>query len=151
MRTVRRLAAGLLLAAAVGGCGGGPAEPREDPGVAMTRVIRLELAGKLERSWHLLIREQRRVVDLRLYEQCTVGQPVTDAKVVILGISDATVNIAALGITKTKAVRWRLTTNEVGFGRVTVSHTGHLIAQDGAWHWVLSHESLAQLRSGNCP
>jgi hypothetical protein len=153
MPAVKRILAVLVLAAAAAGCGGaaGSVQPRDDPGAVMTRVIRLELAGNLDRSWQMLIREQRRIVDLGLYRRCVVGPPVENAKVVILGIADETFEVAALGRTKTKAVHWRLTTNEIGFGKVTVSHTGHLIAQDGAWHWTLSAKSLRQLRSGNCP
>jgi hypothetical protein len=154
MRSVKRILTVLVLAAAAAGCGGTAGrlvEPPDDPGAVMTRVIRLELAGNLDRSWRMLIREQRRIVDLSLYRRCAIGPPVAEAKVVILGVADETFDVAALGRTKTKAVHWRLTTNEVGVGKVTVSHTGHLIAQDGSWHWTLSSTSLEQLRSGNCP
>jgi hypothetical protein len=153
MRPVKRILAMLVLAAAAAGCGSGvgSVQPRDDPGTVMTRVIRLELAGNLARTWQMLIREQRRIVDLGLYRRCVIGPPVENAKVVILGVADETFDVAALGRTRTKAVHWKLTTNEVGLGKVTVSHTGHLIAQDGTWHWSLSAQSLQQLRSGNCP
>ena len=152
---MKRLLAVAVLAAAAAGCGGSggtkASEPADDPGAVMTRVIKLELAGQLDTSWRMLIREQRRIVDRRLYRQCVIGPPIEKADIVILGVADETFDVAALGPTKTKAVRWRLTTNEIGLGKVTVSHTGHLIAQDGAWHWTLSRQSLQRLRSGNCP
>jgi hypothetical protein len=152
---VKRLLLVAVLALGAAGCAGsgGPkaSEPTDDPGAVMTRVIKLELAGQLETSWRMLIREQRRIVDLRLYRQCVIGPPIEKADVVILGVADQTFDVAALGPTRTKAVRWRLTTNEIGLGKVTVSHTGHLVAQDGAWHWALSKQSLQRLRAGNCP
>jgi hypothetical protein len=143
----------VAVAAATAGCGSssGAREPREDPGAVMRQVIQLELTGKLDRSWQMLIREQRRIVDRRLYRQCVLGPPVEKADVVILGVADQMFDVAALGRTKTKAVRWKLTTHEVGLGKVTVSHTGHLVQEDGRWHWTLSAASLQHLRAGSCP
>ncbi len=41
--------------------------------------------------------------------------------------------------------------SSAGFGKVTVLHTGHLIAQDGAWHWTLSPQSLKRSAPATAP
>jgi hypothetical protein len=68
----------------------------------------------------------------------------------VRGVKDETAVVPVLGRTKTKAVSSRLTVQEAG-APVTVSNVGHLIAQDGHWHWTLSAQSLKLLRAGLCP
>jgi hypothetical protein len=147
---MRRVLVGLAILA-LAGCGGGNSTgPSEDPGAAMTHIIRLELTGQRGQSYKLLVREQRAVVDPRLYRACSPGAKVTDAKIEVRGIKDETTVVPVLGRTKTKAVSWRLTVEEAG-SPVTISNVGHLIAQDGRWHWTLTAQSLKLLRAGLCP
>jgi hypothetical protein len=147
---MRRVIVALSLLALAGCGGGGSAGPAEDPGAVMTRVIRLELNGQRDLSYQLLVREQRAVVDRRLYRACSPGAKVTDAKIEVQGIKDETTDVPVLGRTKTKAVSWRLTVNDAG-SPVTISNVGHLIAEDGHWHWTLTAQSLKLLRAGLCP
>ena len=151
MRGVKRPLLGLAVLA-LAGCGGGGAGggPSEDPGAAMTHIIRLELLGQRDLSYQLLVREQRQVVDKRLYRTCSPGPTMPGAKIEVRGVKDETAVVPVLGRTKTKAVSWRLTVQEAG-SPVTVSNVGHLIAQDGRWHWTLSAQSLKLLRAGLCP
>jgi hypothetical protein len=136
---------------ALSGCGGSVhAGPSDDPGAAMTRIIRLELTGKRDLSYQLLVREQRKLVDRRLYRACSPGATVNDAKIEVRGVRDETTVVPVLGRTRTKAVSWRLTVQEAG-SPVTVSNVGHLIAEDGHWHWTLTAQSLKLLRAGLCP
>jgi hypothetical protein len=147
---VRRVLPALAILV-LAGCGDGVrAGTSDDPGAAMTRIIRLELIGKRELSYALLVREQRRLVDRRLYRACSPGATVHDAKIEVRGVRDETTVVPALGRTKTKAVSWRLTVKEAG-APVTVSNVGHLIAEDGHWHWTLTAQSLKLLRAGLCP
>jgi len=150
MRPMRRLLP-ILVLLALAGCGGNSSSgPPEDPGAAMTRIIRLELSGQRDLSYQLLIREERRLVDRRLYRACAPGPKVHDATIEVRGVRDETAVVPVIGRTKTKAVSWRLTVKEAG-SPVTVSNVGHLIAQDGHWHWTLTAESLKLLRAGLCP
>src|SRR5256885_3364224 len=134
-RAVKRVLVGLAILA-LAGCGG-PSGPSEDPADAMRRIIRLELRGQRDLSYQLLVREQRQLVDRRLYRTCSPGATVATAKIEVRGVKDETTDVPLLGRTKTKAVSWRLTVQEAG-SPVTVSNVGHLIAQDGHWRWTLS-------------
>jgi hypothetical protein len=147
-----RLAPALLpVLAALAACGGGDdGEPAEDPGNAMTRVIRHELSGRRASSWQLLVREQREAVARKLYVSCSPGPPL-EAEVDVLSVSDEDFAVPAVGATATKAVRWRMRVLEPAEEPVTITRTGHLIAQDGQWRWTLSPESFRALRDGNCP
>ena len=138
--------------AALSGCAGdGRGAPSEDPAQAMRRVIRHELAGRLGHSWALLVREQRDVVDRELYVRCPNGLPIDDAQIAILGVRDQTYAVPAIGTTETKAVRWRMTVPQPGGEPITLSRTGHLIAQQGRWRWTLSKQSFHLYRAGVCP
>ena len=154
---MRRSVAVLATLAAVSGCGGGGSDaggervPAQDPGRAMVALIKHELAGRLAHSWALLVREQRAVVDRAFYIRCPNGLPIDDARVDVLGVSDEMFSVPALGKTKTKAVRWRMTVPQPGRTPVTYDRTGHLIAQDGKWRWTLSRTSFAMYRAGVCP
>jgi hypothetical protein len=147
----RPLLALLLALAAVGCSGGGDDEPEEHPATAMARVVQHELAGRRAHSFELLVREQRQIINRGLYERCSPGDPIHDAKVVVLGVKDETFTVPGLGPTPTKAVRWQMTVPVPDEEPLTLSRTGHLIAQDGKWRWTLSADSFALLEAGDCP
>lgn len=148
---MRLTAAVLAPLAALAACGGGgEREPDEDPADAMTRVIRHELSGRRASSWQLLVREQREIVGRKLYVSCSPGPPL-EADVVVLGVSDEDFSVPGLGKAKTKAVRWRMTVRAPGEEPITLSRTGHLVAQDRQWRWTLSPQSFDALRAGTCP
>ena len=142
----------LLAVLVVAGCGGGSqALPGEDPGVTLTRLVRFELAGKLERSYAMLVREQRELVDRGLYVSCRPGMPTANAHVSVLGVADETYDVPAVGTTATKAITYRMTFAPKAAEPVSVSDKAHLVAQDGEWRWTLSAKSLARYRNGTCP
>ena len=153
MPVVKRLLAAVGVAAALAGCGGKAqsAGPSETPGTAMTRLVNHELAGRLDYSFQMLIREQRSAVDHDLYVHCPPGPPVKNATVEILGVSDVQFTVPAIGPTEAKAVRYRLSIPGADGTPITVSDTGHLIAQDGQWRWTLSRRSFLALLAGACP
>jgi hypothetical protein len=151
---VKRLLGVAAALAAMSGCGGAKADhrvPTEDPGRVMVALIHHELAGRLGRSWALLVREQREVIARGLYVRCSNGDPIHDAKVVVLGVHDEMHVVPALGRTETKAVRWRMTVPQPGSEPVSYSRTGHLVAQDGRWRWTLSQSTFESYRAGICP
>jgi hypothetical protein len=157
MRTiprVKRALAGLAAVLTLAGCGGdnaGGGLPAEEPGAAMTRLIRYELAGKLEHSYAMLVTEQRKIVDRKLYVSCPPGPPLADVHIAVLGVRDELFHVPALGRTQTKAVTWRMFIGDAQGEPIAEASVGHLIAQDGQWRWTLSPRSFDQLRNRNCP
>jgi hypothetical protein len=143
------LLAATLLAAGCGATGG--AAPSEEPGRAMQRLIKYELAGRLEQSYAMLVRQQRAVVEKNLYVRCPPGPPISGVTVLVLAVSDETIEVPALGPTKTKAVRWRMTLPDAQGNPLSQSDTGHLIAQDGQWRWTLSKSSFESFKQRVCP
>jgi hypothetical protein len=141
----------VLLAAACGSSTSGSATPSEDPSRAMVRLVRLELAGELAGSYSMLVREQRQAVSHDLYVHCPPGPPRNDVRVLVLGTHDELYDVPALGKVQTKAVRYEMSIPDASGHRMTITDTGHLIAQDGRWRWTLSQASLSALRAGACP
>jgi hypothetical protein len=144
------LAATAAVVAATAGCGGSStAAPKEDPGAVMQAVVKHELAGQRAITYGMLVREQRKVISPALYRKCSPGAPMTTAaKVGIVGIRDEQFAVPALGKTKTKAVRYKISFRD---GMAPIASTGHLIAQDGHWRWTLSADSFDSLSGGSCP
>ncbi len=148
----------VVLVAAVGvlaGCGGnestGQATPSEKPGQAMVRLVQHELNGRLESSYAMLVNEQRKAVDHDLYVHCPAGAPRNDVRVLVLGVKDELYDVPALGKTDTKAVSYEMSIPDARGNRMTVTDTGHLIAEAGEWRWTLSQRSLSALLVGACP
>ena len=149
---MKRLPLVVTMVLLVAGCGGRSAQgPKEEPARAMQRLIKYELGGQLDRSYSMLVREQRALVARKDYVRCRPGPAMSGVTVLVLGVSDETVDVPVLGRTKTKAVRWRITVPDATGNAMTQSDTGHLIAQDGQWRWTLSPSSLESFKQRTCP
>ena len=61
----------------------------------------------------------------------------------VLDVKDEEFNVPVLGKTQTKAIRYEMSVPDAGGKRIKTVSTGHLIAQDGTWHWTLSERSLS--------
>ena len=116
----------------------------------MKALVRHELAGERDRSYAMLVREQRDAVDRTLYTKCSPGPSMqeSDVSVGIAGVRDERIAVPALGETTTKAVRYKIDFHD---GTDPIVSTGHLIAQEGHWRWTLSKSSFDSLSGGSCP
>jgi hypothetical protein len=142
----------VVLAAGCGGMGGSAAgQPAERPGAAMIRLVRHEFAGRLDRSYAMLVRQQRTAINRDLYEHCPPGLASTDIKIEIVGVHDELFDVPALGKVETKAVSFQMSVMGANGSRIMIPDTGHLIAQDGQWRWTLSRRSFSALLAGACP
>ena len=145
-------AALVLLAAGCGGTGGAAGgRPSERPGTAMIRLVRHEFAGQLDRSYAMLVREQRAAINRDLYVHCLPGLSTTDVKVEVVRVKDVVFDVPALGKVPTKAVSFEMSVVGADGNRIMVPDTGHLISQDGQWRWTLSRRSFSALLAGACP
>jgi hypothetical protein len=136
------------------GCGAGSAggdTPVEDPGTAMVRLVQHELNGRLSSSYAMLVAEQREAVDHDLYVSCPPGFPQSGVRVEIIRVRDELYDVPALGETETKAITYEMSIPDARGQRMTVSDTGHLVAQNGEWRWTLSSKSLSAFLAGACP
>ena len=151
LRTALAAAAAIAVVAAAG-CGGGSSEaaPTEDPGQVMKAVVKHELAGERDRTYAMLVREQRDAVSRSLYRKCSPGPSMqeSDVSVGITGVRDEEVAVPVLGKTDTKAVGYKIDFHD---GTDPIVSTGHLIAQEGHWRWTLSKASFDLLSGGSCP
>ena len=102
----------LCIAVVAAGCGGSHAgsgaQPAEDPGHAMVRLVQHELAGELGSSYSMLVAEQQKAVSHDLYVHCPPGPPRTDVQVKVLGVSNEVFEVPVLGKVTTKAVRYEM-------------------------------------------
>ncbi len=149
---VLAVAASLALLAA--GCGGSNVAnaPHEDPGQVFTRLVQHELAGRRASSYAMLVDAQRDLVPRSLYVSCSPGAPIDDADVVVVKVFDEEYVVPKVGRKQTKAISWRLVVRPPDGGDpITLNRKGHLIAEDGEWHWTLTEKSLASFRAGMCP
>ncbi len=146
-----------LLALVAASCGSGSSSdgavaPDGDPGQVFTRLVRYELSGRRDNSYEMLVSAQRDLVPRSLYVSCSPGAPIDDADVVVVKVFDEDFVVPKLGRTRTKAINWRLVVRPPDGGDpITLNRKGHLIAEDGEWHWTLTEKSLASFRAGLCP
>ena len=117
----------------------------------MIRLVHHEFAGRLSNSYAMLVREQRAAVDHDLYVKCKPGLPMTDVRVLVLGVTDESFDVPVLGTVDTKAVRYEMSVPGANGKPIRTVGTGHLIAQDGEWRWTLSRPSLSAFLAGVCP
>jgi hypothetical protein len=151
IRSSALAAAAAIAVVAAAGCGGSSeAAPKEDPGQVMQAVVKHELAGDRDRTYAMLVREQRDAVDRSLYRKCSPGPSMqeADVSVGITGVHDEQIAVPGLGKTRTKAVGYRIDFHD---GTDPIVSTGHLIAQEGHWRWTLSSASFDSLSGGSCP
>ncbi len=117
----------------------------------MVRLVRHEFAGQLDRSYAMLVRQQRAAINRDLYVHCPPGLATTDVKVEVVGVHDALFDVPAIGKVETKAVKFEMSVVGADGNRIMIPDTGHLIAQDGQWRWTLSRRSFSALLAGACP
>ncbi|SRR6266568_1656279 len=141
----------LLLAAGCGGAASKAGAPKEDPGAVMVRLVQHEFAGRLDSSYAMLVREQRKAINHDLYVHCPAGFPTTDVKVDVKGVRNEVFDVPALGKVSTKAVSFEMSVVGADGKRIMIPDTGHLVAEDGHWRWTLSHRSFSALLAGACP
>ena len=132
----------------VAGCGGGgvPAEPADEfvDGL-FTRIF----AGEHASVWEDLYPPHQEVAPRERYVACGPQEPAIheSAAVEVLGVREEPWTVAGEKESRdSTAVTFRIT---VGGGDAT--NTGHLIAVDGSWRWILNPADYAAFSAGRCP
>jgi hypothetical protein len=148
-----RLAALLLAAVALAGCGGG--DDPGDPGEFVEALI-VDLArGETGKAWELLHPLHRERVPRALYVRCEsddgFGGKVTKVDVLEVKQERATIP-GQFGQHPSTAVTVGITLDTPEAGepeRFTV--TAHLFEDEGSWAWVIGVADYAAYMTGVCP
>jgi len=145
---VTRLAAPVLLALLVAGCGAAK-QPQADPGVFATKVVDLIVHNKYSAAWADLHPVDQQVAPSTEYVGCENRNPViaVPRTVKVLGVKDESIGIGDGTFVDSKAVAVRL-----GFaGNFKVTHTVHVVADHGRWTWILPAWRYRDYKGDTCP
>ena len=132
-----RLAALVLLVVAASACGGSSSakQPTDDPKDVAVRVLDQIVHNRYTEAWDGLYGVDQKVAPRREYVDCESRSPVnaTPTSVNVVKVEDTSVGLGDGTFVDSKAVSLRL-----GFtGGFMLVHVVHLVAGDGAWHWIL--------------
>jgi len=146
---VTRLAFAIVLAAVlVAGCGAAK-RPKDDPGAFATKVVDLIVHNKYSDAWGDLHPVDQQVAPSSEYVGCETRNPViaVPRTMKVLGVKDESIGIGDGTFVDSKAVAVRL-----GFaGNFKVTHTVHVVANDGEWTWILPAWRYHDYKSDTCP
>ena len=150
-----RLLAVLAAVAAVvaGGCGGAR-EPSQQPVEFLESLFGHLYRGEHGRAWESLLGSHQDVVTRQRYVACERNAPAFPGRfegVEVLRTSDEDWQVAGdAEARESTAVTYRITVS-LGGEPERFTGTGHLVAEDGAWRWVLNTRDFKAYRAGRCP
>lgn len=128
------------------------AEPGQRPGAFMEQVYRSLLVGRHGGAWDLLHPAHQALVTRARYVECAAEWPPTPKlqRFEVLEVSSAPLEVPLIPEKESTVVRYRVT---VGAGseldRFTA--TGHAVAVNGRWRWVLTTPDIGAFERGECP
>ena len=148
---MRRLAALALLVVAVSACGGSSTvkQPTDDPKDVAMHVLDQIVHNMYTEAWDGLYGVDQKVAPRREYVDCESRSPVnaTPISVNAVKVEDTSVGLGDGTFVDSKAVSLRL-----GFkGGFNLVHVVHLVADDGAWHWILPAWRYRDYKADRCP
>jgi hypothetical protein len=149
---VKRAAAlALLVVLATSACGGSSSakQPGDDPKDVAVHVLDQIVHNRYTEAWDGLYGADQKVAPRREYVDCESRSPVnaTPISVNVVKVEDASVGLGDGTFVDSKAVSLRL-----GFtGGFKLVHVVHLVADDGAWHWILPSWRYRDYKADRCP
>ncbi len=141
----------LLLVAvlALAGCGSKASAPSDDPGKFAVKVVNLLLANHYAQAWGDLHPEDQRVAPLAEYVGCETRTPIIARP---RAIKVVTVVNESVGLGNGKFVDSRAVDVRFSFaGGFKLTHTVHVVAEDGHWRWILPSWRFRDYRADRCP
>jgi len=139
----------LVAVAAVAGCGGSNAQPQDDPGVFAVKVVDQITHNRYTTAWGDLHPTDQKVAPSSEYVGRETRNPViaVPRTMKVLGVRAESIGIGDGTFVDSKAVAVRL-----GFaGNFKVTHTVHVVANDGKWTWILPAWRYRDYKSDTCP
>jgi hypothetical protein len=139
----------LLAVVFLAGCGGKAAAPKDDPGRFAVKVVNLLLANHYAQAWGDLHPEDQRVAPLAEYVGCETRTPILARP---LAVKVLTVNNESVGLGNGKFVDSKAVDVRLRFeGAFKLTHTVHVVAEDGKWRWILPSWRFRDYRADRCP
>ncbi|MDQ4029796.1 MAG: hypothetical protein M3168_02025 [Actinomycetota bacterium] len=136
--------AGILLVAA---CGGG--DPEQPAGEFVDGLFTRIFAGHYASVWDDLYPPHQEGAPRARYVSCGREEPDIDESAVVrvLSVREEMWQVAGEEDSReSTAVTFRITVAGTG-----ATSTGHLIAVDGSWRWILSPTDYEAFAAGECP
>jgi hypothetical protein len=147
MKVAPLVLSALLLTA----CGGHKSStPADRPGPFAVNVVTLITGNGYSRAWKDLASTDQKVAPLDEYVTCESRSPVLVApsSVKVVGVTAESIGLGDGKFVNSSAVRVRMVF--AGAGNV-VTHTVHLVAEDGHWKWILPSWRFRDYRANKCP
>lgn len=134
----------------VAACGGHSAQPKDDPGAFAVNVVKLIVGNSYTRAWQDLHSKDQKVAPLEEYVTCESRSPVLAAptSMKVVSVTDESVGLGDGTFVPSKAVHVRMVFP--GGGNV-LTHTVHVVAEDGRWKWILPSWRFRDYRANKCP
>jgi hypothetical protein len=150
VRSLPALAASLALLAA--GCGG--SEPEQQPVEFLEALLSQLYRGEHGAAWETLYGRHQEVATRREYVACEGEAPAFPGRleqVEVLGSREEQWRVAGEAQPReSTTVTYRVTVSLAGTPE-RFTGTGHLVAVDGRWRWILNPGDYAAYRAGRCP
>lgn len=151
MRVLAVLAASAAVAAA--GCGGSNT-PEQQPVEFLEALFGQLYRGEHAAAWESLYGAHQHVVTRRRYVTCERNAPDFPGQfegVEVLRTREEDWQVPGDdGKRESTAVTYRITVS-LGGDPERITGTGHLLAEDGAWRWILNDRDFKAYQAGRCP
>ena len=150
MRILAALA--VSAAVAVSGCGVDP--PEQQPVEFLEALFGQLYRGEHAAAWDTLYGAHQDVVTRQRYAACERNAPAFPGRfegVEVLRTSEEDWHVPGDAEEReSTAVRYRITVSLAGEPE-RITGTGHLLAEDGAWRWILNDRDFKAYQAGRCP
>jgi len=152
VRVLAVLAASAAVAAS--GCGGGSDTPEEQPVEFLEALFGQLYRGEHGAAWESLYGAHQNVVTRQRYVACEANAPAFPGQfdgVEVLRTREEDWQVPGDdGKRESTAVTYRITVS-LGGDPERITGTGHLLAEHGAWRWILNDRDFKAYRAGRCP
>jgi hypothetical protein len=141
----------LALVALLAACGGHKSStPSDEPGAFAINVVKLITGNSYSRAWQDMHSTDQKVAPLEEYVACESRSPVLTAptSVKVVGVTEESVGLGNGSFVESTAVHVRMA---FPGAENVLTHTVHLVAEDGHWKWILPSWRFRDYRADKCP
>jgi hypothetical protein len=131
-------------------------EPEQDAGDFLKEITERGLRGQYGRNWETLHPAHQAIVSRAKYDSCErqndQGTGATKIDITVEDTYTEPVLVKGLGTVPSTAVTLRFSYDNPLTGKPAEEHaTGHAVAVDGQWRWILKPQDYDAFVKGKCP